>query len=82
MLASQCSYRSGFQCRRTVGEGELHLCLVAMADPTTLFNSGTAGTTRRAIDIHEGEELNAQAFRALMREAVDFNIAQAEAKRK
>lgn len=53
-----------------------------MADPTTLFNSGTAGTTRRAIDIHEGEELNAQAFRALMREAVDFNIAQAEAKRK
>jgi hypothetical protein len=54
----------------------------ALEDPTKLFNSSMAGETRRAIDIHEGEELDAQAFTALIREAVDFNTAQANAKPK
>jgi hypothetical protein len=54
----------------------------ALEDPTKLFNSSMAGKTRRAIDIHEGEELDAQAFTALIREAVDFNTAQANAKRR
>lgn len=54
----------------------------ALEDPTKLFNSSMAGKTRRAIDIHEGEELDAQAFPALIREAVDFNTAQANAKPK
>jgi hypothetical protein len=54
----------------------------ALEDPTKLFNSSMAGRTRRAIDIHEGEELDAQAFTALIEEAVDFNVARADAKRK
>jgi hypothetical protein len=49
----------------------------ALQDPTNLFNSSMAGKTRRAIDIHEGEQLDAEAFTALIREAVDYNTARA-----
>jgi hypothetical protein len=52
----------------------------ALDDPTKLFNSSMDGKTRRAIDIHEGEALDARAFMALIREAVDLNTAQANAK--
>ena len=51
-------------------------------DPTGLFNAGFGGNTRRAIDIHEGEEVDADAFKALVREAVALNEAKADAKRK
>src|SRR6188472_817909 len=47
----------------------------ALKDPTRLFNSSLEGGTRRAIDIHEGEEINAAAFKALIREAVALNSA-------
>jgi hypothetical protein len=47
----------------------------ALDDPQRLFNAGLSGGTRRAIDIHEGEELDAAAFKALVREAVAFNLA-------
>ncbi len=47
----------------------------ALEDPAGLFNSSLAGGTRRAIDIHEGEELDAAAFKALIRDAVAFNTA-------
>jgi hypothetical protein len=49
----------------------------ALQDPATLFNSSLGGKVRRAIDIHEGEELDAGAFRALIREAVDHNAERA-----
>ncbi len=42
-------------------------------DPTTLFNSSLDGNMRRAIDIFEGEEIDAPAFKALIREAVTLN---------
>jgi hypothetical protein len=42
----------------------------------------TGGGTRRAIDIREGEKVDAEAFKALIRAAVDFNTAAAEAKAK
>jgi len=45
----------------------------ALADPRRLFNSSLEGNTRRAIDIHEGEELNDAAFVALVRAAVALN---------
>ena len=45
----------------------------ALADPRKLFNSSLEGNTRRAIDIHEGEELNEAAFVALVRAAVALN---------
>ena len=45
----------------------------SLADPSGLFNSSLEGNTRRAIDIHEGEELDEDAFKALIRAAVVVN---------
>jgi hypothetical protein len=45
----------------------------SLKDPARLFNSSLEGNTRRAIDIHEGEEVDASAFKALIRQAVAFN---------
>jgi len=45
----------------------------SLDDPKRLFNSSLEGNTRRAIDIREGEELDASAFKALVREAVALN---------
>ncbi len=42
-------------------------------DPSRLFNSSLEGSTRRAIDIHEGETVNARAFKALVKAAVAHN---------
>jgi hypothetical protein len=47
----------------------------ALADPARLFNSSLEGNTRRAIDIREGEELDEQALRDLVRAAVDLNAS-------
>jgi len=46
-----------------------------LKDPARLFNSSLEGNVRRAIDIHEGEEINASAFKALVRQAVAVNRA-------
>ena len=43
-------------------------------DPAGLFNSSLEGNTRRAIDITEGGTIDAAAFKALIREAVAFNM--------
>ena len=45
----------------------------SLKDPTGLFNSSLDGNVRRAIDIHEGEELDESAFKTLVREAVALN---------
>ena len=42
-------------------------------DPSGLFNSSLDGNTRRAIDLHEGDSLDASVFKALIRAAVAFN---------
>jgi hypothetical protein len=42
-------------------------------DPSRLFNSSLEGNTRRAIDIHEGEKVNARVFKALVKAAVARN---------
>ncbi|QND51504.1 DUF1801 domain-containing protein [Phyllobacterium sp. 628] len=47
----------------------------ALADPTGLFNSSLEGNTRRAIDIHKGEDINAEAFKTLIRAAITLNTA-------
>jgi hypothetical protein len=44
-----------------------------LEDPAGLFNSGLDGKVRRAIDIHEGEDIDATAFKALVRRAVALN---------
>ena len=45
----------------------------SLKDPRHLFNSSLDGNVRRAIDIHEGEQVDAAAFKALVREAVAAN---------
>jgi hypothetical protein len=47
----------------------------SLSDPSGLFNSSLEGGTRRAIDIREGDELDAEAFKMLVQEAVAFNAA-------
>ena len=47
----------------------------SLKDPAKLFNSSLDGNTRRAIDIHAGEEIDANAFKALIRAAVALNTA-------
>ena len=49
-------------------------------DPSRLFNSSLEGNTRRAIDIHEGEKVDAGAFKALVKAAVARNGPQAKAR--
>jgi hypothetical protein len=45
----------------------------SLEDPAGLFNSSLEGKVRRAIDIREGEEIDAEALKALIRSAVDLN---------
>ena len=45
----------------------------SLKDPARLFNSSLDGNVRRAIDIHEGEEVDESAFKALVRHAVALN---------
>ena len=47
----------------------------SLPDPKRLFNSSLEGNTRRAIDIREGENVDAKAFKALVLAAVELNAA-------
>jgi hypothetical protein len=47
----------------------------SLEDPSNLFNSSLGGGTRRAIDFHEGDEVDAAAFQALVRSAIELNAA-------
>ena len=52
----------------------------SLQDPAKLFNSSLDGNTRRAIDIHEGEGVDADAFKALIRAAVALNTSGGKAR--
>jgi hypothetical protein len=49
----------------------------SLKDPSGLFNSSLAGNTRRAIDFHEGDEIDADAVKALIRAAAALNRSSA-----
>jgi hypothetical protein len=49
----------------------------SLADPSGLFNSSLEGNTRRAIDFHEGVEIDEDALKALIRAAVELNTSSA-----
>lgn len=53
----------------------------SLADPDKLFNNGFGGKVWRAIDLFEGDALNAAAFKALVRAAVAFNGEKAAKKK-
>ena len=46
-----------------------------LKDPSKLFNSSLEGNARRAIDLHEGDKVDASAFKALVRDAVELNTS-------
>jgi len=50
----------------------------SLDDPAGLFNSSLGGNTRRAIDVHEDEEVDAEALKDLIREAVELNESSAK----
>jgi hypothetical protein len=50
----------------------------SLKDPAKLFNSSLDGNVRRAIDIHEGEKVDASAFKALIRAAIAINTSGAK----
>jgi hypothetical protein len=52
----------------------------SLQDPSKLFNSSLEGNVRRAIDIHEGEKVDAVAFKALIRAAVALNASAGKAR--
>jgi hypothetical protein len=47
----------------------------SLADPSGLFNAGLEGNTRRAIDLHEGDKIDEEALKALIRAAVALNTS-------
>jgi hypothetical protein len=49
----------------------------SLKDPARLFNSSLEGNTRRAIDLHEGDEINEGAFKTLIRAAAALNRSKA-----
>jgi hypothetical protein len=53
----------------------------AVADPSGIFNASLEGGTRRAIDFHEGDKIDATAFKALIRAAVKLNTSKPAAAR-
>src|SRR5436189_1624857 len=50
----------------------------SLKDPSRLFNSSLEGNTRRAIDFHEGEKINEEALKTLVRAAVTLNKSKAQ----
>ncbi|MFU0502958.1 DUF1801 domain-containing protein [Pseudaminobacter sp. NGMCC 1.201702] len=47
----------------------------SLEDPSSLFNSSLEGNTRRAIDFHEGDRIDEEALKALIRAAVSLNVS-------
>lgn len=75
-----------WECAGIICTGESYKSAVKMTfahgarlkDPGKLFNSSLDGNVRRAIDIHEGDRIDAAALKALIREAVAFNKTKAK----
>jgi hypothetical protein len=68
---------AGILCTGEIYKGYVKLTFArgaALEDPAGVFNASLDGGTRRAIDIREGDTVDAEAFRALVREAVALNV--------
>jgi hypothetical protein len=69
-------YHDGIVCTGETYKDKVKMTFAkgaSLDDPSGLFNSSLEGNVRRAIDIHEGEEIDAEALKALIREAVALN---------
>ena len=73
-------YHDGIICTGETYKSVVKLTFVkgaALKDPSGLFNSSLEGNVRRAIDIHEGDEIDKNAFKTLIRAATALNKASA-----
>jgi hypothetical protein len=71
-------YHGGMICTGETYKDHVKLTFMngaSLKDPSGLFNAGLEGNARRAIDIREGDDINAEAFRDLVLEAVARNTA-------
>lgn len=71
-----CWYHDGLICTGETYKAAVKLTFAkgaSLDDPSRLFNSSLDGNTRRAIDIHEGDAIDENAFKALVRAAVALN---------
>jgi hypothetical protein len=69
-------YRDGMICTGETYKSYVKVTFAkgaSLKDPSGLFNSSLDGNTRRAIDIHENDQLDDKAFKALIRAAVELN---------
>jgi hypothetical protein len=69
-------YQDGMICTGETYKSVVKLTFAkgaSLEDPSRLFNSSLEGNTRRAIDLHEGDEVDDDAFRTLIRAAVALN---------
>ncbi len=76
MLGVPVWSRAGILCTGETYTDKVKLTFAkgaALEDPSGLFNSSLAGNTRRALDIREGDEIDGEALKALIREAVALN---------
>lgn len=77
--------RDGLICTGEIYKDKVKLTFsngASLEDPSHLFNASLDAGTRRAIDITAGDELDEQAFKDLVRNAVAFNIDRSTAKRR
>jgi hypothetical protein len=69
-------YRDGMICTGETYKSQVKMTFAkgaSLEDPSGLFNSSLEGNTRRAIDFHEGDEIDEKALAALIRAAVSLN---------
>ena len=69
-------YHDGMLCTGETYKSSVKMTFAkgaSLEDPSGLFNSSLEGNTRRAIDFHEGEKIDEQALKALVRAAVALN---------
>jgi hypothetical protein len=83
MLGVPVWFHDGIICTGEIYKDKVKLTFAegaALKDPAKLFNSSLDGKARRAIDIHDGEEVDAGAFKAIIRAAVVLNTSGGKAR--
>ena len=73
-------YHGGIVCTGETYKSHVKMTFAkgaSLEDPSGLFNSSLEGNTRRAIDFHEGDEVDEKALKALIRAAVELNTSSA-----
>lgn len=82
-MGTPAYYKNGLICIMNPHKGKVKVTFnygAALADPNKLFNAGLEGNKWRAIDLSEGDKINASAFKALLKEALAYDASKAKPK--